>query len=292
METLESLRRRIQGAQDLYGIIRTMKTLAAASIRQFEQAVEAVDVYTHTVDTGLRIVLQDQSLQMENMLKRQNGRTLAVIFGTDQGMCGQFNENIISFALMDSANTKAKKIIVGQRAGPRVEEAGSSFEKLFPVPSSVDGINPAVQSLLLEINLWRERASVDRVILYYNRPGSGSSYKPVRVQLIPVDMSLFRAPVQELCPSRSLPMYTMEQKHLLSRLVSQYLFAQLYRAYAESLASENASRLMTMQAAEKNIEERLDELNAEYHGKRQDSITSELLDIVSGVEALGNQSLL
>jgi F-type H+-transporting ATPase subunit gamma len=292
METLESLRRRIRSAQDLYGIIRTMKALAAASIRQFEQAVEAMDIYTRTVDTGLRIVLQDQSLQMENMLKKQNGGTLAIIFGTDQGMCGQFNENIISFALRDQANAKAKKMIVGQRAGSRVDEAGSSFEKLFPVPSSVDGINPVVQSLLLEINLWRERASVDEVILYYNRPGSGSSYKPVRVQLIPVDMSLFRAPVQELCPSKSLPMYTMERERLLSRLVSQYLFAQLYRAYAESLASENASRLMTMQAAEKNIEERLGELNAEYHGQRQGAITSELLDIVSGVEALGNQSLL
>lgn len=286
METLESLRRRIQGAQDLYGIIRTMKALAAASIRQFEQAVEAVDVYTRTVDTGLRIVLQDQSTQMENMLKRQNGGTLAVIFGTDQGMCGQFNENIVTYALGNLKNAEAKIMIIGQRAGSRVEEAGGSFKNLFPVPSSVDGINPAVQSLLLEINRWQEKHFVEQVILYYNRPVSGSSYKSVRKQLVPVDMHLFHAPVQELPPSRSLPMYTMERERLLSRLVSQYLFAQLYRAYAESLASENASRLMTMQAAEKNIEERLDELNALYHGQRQGAITSELLDIVSGVEAL------
>jgi F-type H+-transporting ATPase subunit gamma len=287
METLESLRRRIQGAQDLYGIIRTMKALAAASIRQFEQAVEAVDGYTRTVDTGLRIVLQDQSPQMENMLKRQNGGTLAVIFGTDQGMCGQFNENIVAYALKNLKDVEAKIMVIGQRAGSRLEEAGGSFENLFPVPSSVDGINPAVQSLLLEINALRERDGVDKVILYYNHPISGSAYRSVQKQLIPVDMSLFHAPVQELSPSRSLPMYTMERERLLSRLVSQHLFAQLFRAYAESLASENASRLMTMQAAEKNIEERLDELNAVYHGQRQDGITSELLDIVSGVEALG-----
>jgi len=288
METLESLRRRIGSAQDLYGIIRTMKALAAASIRQFEQAVEAVDVYTHTVDTGLRIVLQDQSSQMENMLKRENAGTLAIIFGTDQGMCGQFNENIVSYALKNLANVEAKKMIIGQRAGSRLEEAGSSFESLFHVPSSVDGINPAVQSLLLEINSLRERDGVDKVILYYNHPISGSSYKSVRKQLVPVDISLFRAPAREEKKSRSLPMYTMERGRLLSRLVSQYLFAQLYRAYAESLASENASRLMTMQAAEKNIEERLGELNTLYHGQRQGAITSELLDIVSGVEALGN----
>lgn len=287
METIESLRRRIQSAQDLHGITRTMKALAAASIRQFEQAVEAVDGYTRTVDTGLRIVLQDQSPHMENMQIRQNGIMLAVIFGTDQGMCGQFNENIVSFALEDLVKAGAKKMVVGLRAGARVGEAGSSLEQIFPVPSSVDGINPAVQSLLLGINLQRERASVDKVILYYNRPISNSAYKSVRMQLIPVDTSLFRAPARELCPSRSLPMYTMKQEQLLSRLVSQYLFAQLYRAYAESLASENASRLMTMQAAEKNIEERLDELNAVYHGQRQGLITNELLDIVSGVEALG-----
>jgi F-type H+-transporting ATPase subunit gamma len=286
METLESLRRRIGSAQDLYGIIRTMKALAAASIRQFEQAVEAVDIYAHTVGTGLRIVLRDQSPQMENMLKKQNGGTLAVIFGTDQGMCGQFNENIVSYTLNDLADAEAKKMIIGQRAGSRLEEAGGSFDSLFHVPSSVDGINPAVQSLLLEINALRERDGVEVVILYYNHPISGSAYRSVRKQLVPVDMSLFRAPVREIGKSRNLPMYTMERERLLSRLVSQYLFAQLYRAYAESLASENASRLMTMQAAEKNIEERLDELNAVFHGQRQDSITSELLDIVSGVEAL------
>ncbi|HRQ24304.1 MAG TPA: F0F1 ATP synthase subunit gamma, partial [Anaerolineales bacterium] len=180
---------------------------------------------THTVDTGLRIVLQDQSSQMENMLKRENAGTLAIIFGTDQGMCGQFNENIVSYALKNLANVEAKKMIIGQRAGSRLEEAGSSFESLFHVPSSVDGINPAVQSLLLEINSLRERDGVDKVILYYNHPISGSSYKSVRKQLVPVDMSLFRAPAREEKKSRSLPMYTMERGRLLSRLVSQYLFA-------------------------------------------------------------------
>ncbi len=287
METLDTLRRRIRSAEDLYGIIRTMKALAAASIRQFEQAVEAVDVYTHTVDIGLRIVLQDQLPEEETRTRRQIGGTLAVIFGTDQGMCGQFNENIVSFALNDLADADALKIVIGQRAGSRLEEAGSHFVSLFHVPSSVEGINPAVQALLLEINALRESRGMDKVILYYNRPVSASGYRPARKPFIPVDLSAFRKPWREISASRGLPMYTMDQERLLARLVSQYLFAQLYRAYAESLASENASRLMTMQVAEKNIEERLDELNALYHGLRQGLITSELLDIVSGVEALG-----
>jgi F-type H+-transporting ATPase subunit gamma len=294
METLESIRRRIQSAQDLYGIVRTMKALAAASIRQFERSVEAVEAYNRTVETGLRIVLQEQAAPPEERAPRQQAERLAIIFGSDQGMCGQFNENIVSFASRDIEETSGEKgqpaqMVVGLRAALLLEESRGIIQEQFSVPSSVVGINPAVQSLLLRINHWREEQEVERVTLYYNRPGSGASYQPVRMQLIPVDMSLFQGSIKELCPSRSLPMYTLERERLLAALLRQYLFVQLFRAYAESLASENASRLMTMQAAEKNIQERLGELNAIYHSRRQDSITSELLEIISGFEVLSGE---
>jgi F-type H+-transporting ATPase subunit gamma len=78
----------------------------------------------------------------------------------------------------------------------------------------------------------------------------------------------------------------MDVDTLFSTLIRQYLFVSLFQAFAESLASENASRLAAMQRAEQNIGDRLEELNAEFHRRRQMSITSELLDIVSGFEAL------
>ena len=70
-------------------------------------------------------------------------------------------------------------------------------------------------------------------------------------------------------------------------MIKEYLFVSIYRAFANSLASENASRLAAMQSAEKNIEERLEELYLHFHRQRQMTITEELLDIVSGFEALG-----
>jgi F-type H+-transporting ATPase subunit gamma len=78
----------------------------------------------------------------------------------------------------------------------------------------------------------------------------------------------------------------MDRSRLFSELTRQYLFVSLYRACAESMASENASRLASMQAAEGNIGERLDEFHAQLRNERQNSITEELLDIVSGFEAL------
>jgi F-type H+-transporting ATPase subunit gamma len=81
-------------------------------------------------------------------------------------------------------------------------------------------------------------------------------------------------------------MFTMEKGELFSTLIREYLFVSLFRSMAESLASENAARLASMQGAEKNIEERLDELYTAFHQQRQMAITEELLDIVSGFLAL------
>jgi F-type H+-transporting ATPase subunit gamma len=291
MESLESLRRRIESAQDLHGIVRTMKALAAANIRQYERAVEAVGVYYRTVDAGLGIALQDQIAPLEELNPKRIGRLGAIIFGTDQGMCGQFNEQIVAFALDDlrknrGGTSDSLLLVIGIRAAARIEEAKREFQDVLSVPSSVGGIAGLVQSILLRVNTWRESGQVDRVMLYNNLPTSGSSYQPSGIQLIPVDISRFKKPVQERCTSRSLPMFTMERGQLLAALIRQYLFVQLYRACAESLASENTSRLMTMQSAEKNIEERLGELNTSYHSRRQEAITSELLDVVSGFEVV------
>jgi F-type H+-transporting ATPase subunit gamma len=83
-----------------------------------------------------------------------------------------------------------------------------------------------------------------------------------------------------------LPTFSMNWRRLLSSLIRQYLFISVYRAFAESLAAENAARLASMQAAEKNIEEQLEGLAARYHRRRQSVITEELLDVTAGFEVL------
>jgi F-type H+-transporting ATPase subunit gamma len=293
MESLEALRRRIESAQDLHGIVRTMKALAAANIRQYERAVEAVGVYNRTVDAGLRIALRDQSVAAGETNPKRASRLGAIIFGTDQGMCGQFNEQIVSFALEDILQNRGGTresilLVIGIRTAARVQEANWNYQNVLSVPNSVVGIPGIVQSLLLQVNTWRESGQVDRVMVYNNQPISGSSYQSSGIQLIPVDTTRFQNPKQELCTSRSIPQYSMERSRLLSALIRQYLFVQLYRACADSLASENTSRLLTMQTAEKNIDERIDELNISYHNRRQEAITGELLDVVSGFEVLSN----
>jgi F-type H+-transporting ATPase subunit gamma len=133
---------------------------------------------------------------------------------------------------------------------------------------------------------WQQREQIGRILLFYNQPISGSSYCSGKQQLLPLDPHWLLSLEKKPWYTSVIPIFTMDWQDLFSELISQYLFVSLYRALAASLASENASRLAAMQSAQKNIEERLDELKTQYRRQRQGAITSELLDVVAGFEAL------
>jgi F-type H+-transporting ATPase subunit gamma len=152
------------------------------------------------------------------------------------------------------------------------------------MPTSISAITPFIQQLLLKIEEWRFEEGIEKVQLFYNRPETGGFRATVET-LLPVDLQQLRQ-ARLQWQSRSLPTYTMPTGRLLSSLLSQYFFVSLYRACALSLAAENTSRLAAMQAAEKNIGERLTELKTAYQHERQGAITEELLDIISGFRAV------
>jgi F-type H+-transporting ATPase subunit gamma len=143
-----------------------------------------------------------------------------------------------------------------------------------------------VQHIVIKIEEWRRAGRIGSVVIFRNRLMARSAFEPVSSQLLPLDRDWLEELRARKWETNELPVFAMDRDLLFSSLVSQYLFVTLYQAFAESMAAENASRLSSMHAAEKNIEERLDELGSLYRRQRQSSITSELLDIVSGFEAL------
>lgn len=290
MQTIEPLKRKIKSAQDLLSVVKTMKVLAAVSIRQYENALESLVEYNRTVEMGLQVILKQKPEGIriaEPVLKERLG---AIIFGSDQGMVGQFNEVIARHAVreINKLQVKQKKctvMAVGMRVISSLEEAGQPVEEFFSPPGSTAAITPAVEDLALKMEEWRSQQKIDQIVICYNRE-RGASYSPHTIHLLPVDPGWFQDLVQKPWPSRTIPFFTMDWNRLFSSLIQQYLFVSLYRAFAESLASENAGRLASMQAAERNIEDLLEELNSQFQQQRQGSITEELLDIVAGFEAL------
>lgn len=295
MQTTESLKRRMKSAGDLLSVVKTMKALAAVSIRQYQKAVESLTDYNRTVEMGLQIVLKER---MGATMKRKDAKVKrlgVIIFGSDQGLCGQLNEQISSFMLDYVKSVGVKKenrkvLCIGARVADYVEDAGQPIDELVATPSSTAGITPLVQEIIMVIDEWHFKHNVDHFLLFYNKYQSGAVYHPHRVQLLPVSHEWLKEIARKKWESKSLPIFRMDGDQLFSSLIREYLFVSLYRAFAESLASENASRLASMQNAEKNIEEQLQDLHVQFHRTRQMTITEELLDIVSGFEALQEQA--
>lgn len=290
MPSLEALKQQIESTQDLQSVVKTMKTLAAASIRQYERAVESLANYNRAVEMGLEILLKEDSA-LNGWSASSNQHLGAIVFGSEQGLCGQFNEQIAAYTI-DRLNqlsiSAADRSIVamGSRIIPALETAGFEIARSFSMPTTLAGITPMVQVLLLQIEAWRSQQQIERIFLFYQQPHSNTAHAPCTLNLLPIDRQWLENLRRQPLSSRTLPMFTMEWSQLFAELIRHYLFVSLYRAFAESLASENASRLISMQVAEQNIDERLEAYNAAFQQQRQSIITEEILEIVSGFEVL------
>lgn len=291
MESVDQLSRQLQSLDELRTIVRTMKALSAASIRQYEQAVAALAGYYRTVERGLHIALAETEMPTAPKSSIPSaGRRAAIVFGSDHGLCGRFNEEIAAHALAQMARPDMAgdpvMVTVGARVAASIERQGRAIEEEFIVPGSASQITATVQQILLKVDEWREQSGVDTVHLFYNRHAGGKGYQPTRFALLPIDLRRFHSIRQEPWPSRSLPTFTMNRERLIGRLLRQFLFVSTFRACAESQASEHAARLAAMQSAERSLDDRLDEVTMGFRRARQDAITAELLDVVSGYEAV------
>lgn len=289
-DSVASLRHKIDSAEELESVVRTMKAMAASSITQYENAVRSLDDYYRTVQLGLSACFRQDQLS-GGITDRAVPGTAAIgviVFGSDQGLVGQFNETMVEFVETTLSPLPGNKTFwaVGERIQSRLAETHLKLEAGFTLPNSINAVTALVGQILIEIEARREAGSIERVYLFHNSPRSGSIYTPVSQQLLPLDQA-WRDDVASIpWPASNLPEVMPDRQATLRALVREYLFVSLFRACAESLASENASRLAAMQRAEKNIDELQEDLNLTFHRLRQSSIDEELFDVLSGFEAL------
>ena len=301
MSSIELLQRQIHTAQELQAVVKMMKVLAALNIHQYEQAVTSLAEYNHTIEMGLHVVLKathtyeahtqqlNGDTEPHSLSTSDVGRCGVIIFGSEQGMCGQFNEQISRYAIaeLEKLNISPEQLAifaVGSRIISHLETAGYAIEQTFPMAGSLSEITSMVQEILLHIAEWRDSKQIVRILLFYNHLHSNTLCEPYKLQLLPLDRQWLQHIENETWESRTLPTFTMPSHTLVASLLRQYFFILLYRAFGESLAGENASRLASMQVAEKNIAERLTEFTGQFQQKRQTAITDELLEITSAFE--------
>jgi F-type H+-transporting ATPase subunit gamma len=289
-DTLIGMRRKISSASELQSVVRSMKALSASSIGQYEKSTEALTEYYRTVELGLSLCFREigNSKIADRTKKQQNGSGIAaIVFGSDQGLVGQFNEVIADFAVqkLKSLSGKCQVWCVGERVHARLVDAGLPIAGIFKVPNSVKSIAPLVGQIQIESEAKRAAGEYASVYIFHNRKTAVSGYEPIIQRLLPLDEGWRQNLLKVRWPNKNLPELMDGVTNTLHTLIHEYLFISLFRACAESLAGENASRLSAMERAEKNIDELLGQLNGEFHRLRQNTIDEELFDVVSGFEA-------
>ncbi|MHB9053955.1 MAG: F0F1 ATP synthase subunit gamma [Thermoleophilia bacterium] len=318
MQTLEVLKRKIGNAKDVQSVVSAMKVLAIVSIRQFEKSLASLNDYQRALELGLQATLknyggdEDESAYdpfaylppvqthdgqsavdsheppIEN---RAAAHTCAVVFGSEQGLSGQFNERIATYTLeqlrsMGIAREDRTLLALGDHVAYRLQAAREPVQKKFPMEGSVKAMRQTVQSLFLHFGEMQRRGECSQILLFHHKSLSGAHNILHTGRLFPLDMPALRQLRDREWPSRSLPTFTLDRNRLLGALIHQYIRASLEQAFVESLVSENSSRLVAMQVAESNIADFLDDLRHEFNEQRQSEITSEILDIVAGLEAM------
>lgn len=265
--------------------------MAASEIVQFESSVRALADYSRTVELALSVCLRAANVKdLQPKPRRVDAPPMvaAIVFGSDQGLVGQFNTVICDEAIRALSSVRGEQMIwsVGERVHACLADTDSQLVGRFNVPSTVKAIAPLVGEVLIEYERQTEKNPATQLFVFHNRPKEGALYEPVSQRLLPLDDTWRRQRSEMPWPTKNLPQVLGNDMQTMRKLTGEYLFVSMFRACAESLASENASRLAAMQRADKNIEELLETLTSSFHRQRQANIDEELFDVVSGFEAL------
>jgi F-type H+-transporting ATPase subunit gamma len=283
-----SLRRKIGGAKDLQGVVRTMKALAASNLGQYERSVATIAAYHRTVELALGACMRGierGGLQATPAVPGVERSSDLIVFGSDQGLVGRFNEAIVDevLALRSTLRWPPRVWAVGARTEGRLIDAGIAVERRFRVPTAVEGIGPLVSELLLAM---AHPSSDAELRLAYHASSEEAVSRTTHWRLLPLDQQWSATLLARPWPGPPIPELLGAAEETLGALVREYVFISIFRACTESLASENARRLEAMDRAEHNIRGLLDTLQVAHQRQRQSRIDEELFDVIAGFDAL------
>ncbi len=285
-QTLGELQRKIKTATELQSVVTTMKTLAAVNVGTYEKVELSLTQYHQTIELGLVAVLHQFRHFASSPPEVPGKQAGAVVFGSDQGMVGPFNDHLAD-TVSNHFDKPGQDIIwpVGERVALKLQDR-MKVEQPYRVPDSMAGITALVSRIVIDITTRRQAGEISQLFLFYNKPLTGTMVEPTVRQLLPVDRRWLAELEQKTWTTNMLPQVMPDSEAAFAGFFREYLFISLCRACASSLVSENISRLASMERAAENIEDLLDQLNTEYNQERQSSITAELFDVIFGYNAV------
>ena len=295
MATLRDIRRRITGVKSTQKITKAMKMVAAAKLRRAQDAIIAARPYAKTMQKilgNLSTVVPGEEYPL--LQERPVSRVAVVVVTADRGLCGAFNSNVIKGAAHHVRNTYGE--LLKQEDGVRLYLVGKKGSDAFskrdiPIGAKYPGIFADLrferaQSIAQELVRAFLAGEIDRVDIVYNEFRNVAQQKVMTQQFLPIQPIV--AGEGEAVPAEYI--YELSSAEILRELLPKHVNFQLWSILLESNAAEQGARMAAMSAATENAKEMIRQLTLSYNKARQAGITKELLEIVSGAEALKKAS--
>ncbi len=283
MASLRDIRRRIKGVKNIRQVTRAMNMIAASRLRRAQSKAMSARPYADRLTEILQDVVASSSGAARHplMAEREVKNVALILMTADRGLCGPFNSGIMreSQHFLNEQSVPTELITVGRKGRDHFQHLGYKISKHFVQPSR-DVKLEEVGSISKQIISDYGAAKYDKVYLAYAKFVSALRSEPTVIQLLPL------AKPEKTAGPKTAFQFEPSAEELLDILLPQYVEVLVYRALVESLASEQAARMVAMKAATDSASDMITSLTREYNGARQTSITTALLEVVAGADAL------
>jgi len=287
MASLRDIRRRIKGVKNIRQVTRAMNMIAAARLRRAQGKAESARPYADRISVILQDVVGSSGGAARHplMANRPVKRIALVLVTSDRGLCGAFNAGIIREAqrFFQEQRVPVDLITIGRKGREHFQRLEANIVQQFPQPSRdvrLEEIGAVAKLVTTEYGAGK----YDQVFLAYAKFISVLKSQPAVVQLLPLVQPATTTPQQ-----RAAYEFEPNAEELLNTLLPQYVEVLIYRSLVESLASEQAARMIAMKSATDSASDMITGLTRQYNNARQASITSQLLEVVSGADALAKK---
>ena len=274
---------RITSLAELLEIVSAIRAISASQMQQALRSLEAIRRYSEMIQAALSdaaTLLPSDGTAAAAAAPFKSG---LVVFCAEHGLCGGFNEHllrVVERALADSAG-KLVSIVVGSRGGQICRERGLRPDVVLPMATHCAGVTSAARRVATELyRMFSEGRIAGLEVVYAQHAGSPFP-RIERRRLLPLEV-----PVVERRPLPMPPLINLGPRRLFDEIVGEYFFAALENAAMQSFFSESSTRFRTMEAAHQNIGNKSEELTRLARRLRQEAVTTEILDLISGAEAL------
>ncbi|WP_448207453.1 F0F1 ATP synthase subunit gamma [Azospirillum sp. sgz302134] len=264
---------------ELGAVTDAMRSLAAVRLQQATSMLDGTRAYAGVIADALARALPLLGAKAVRWPAEERGNAAVLLFAPEHGFVGAFTDRLAEAAL--SLPGPRALWVVGSRGAALLEDAGKAPAWSAAMATHTDAVTATVHRVAEALYRVAADGRLDRMDIVYGRAEPGAPPVVVREPLLPLDLTRFRSANGGERPLTNLP-----PPRLVARLVDEYVFALLAQAALESFAAENAARLAVMMAAHRNIEGTLEDLTGEIRRLWQEQITTELIELASGSEAL------